>query len=274
MKKNLKRWHLIFILAGLLAGGIFTALVVMLPLPGMIPVLMYHFIGTDMDAKMNKNYVSEASFEKQMKWINRLGYKTLTLEEYAQIWQGKRKPQGKEILVTFDDGHHTFENQAYPALKKHKIHCAMFLISDRAGQGLYGSMPEGVIKKLWSEGHLSYGSHSKTHPYLTQMSSEQMVEEIKGSKLSLEAMLGLPMKAFAYPYGDVNPPVAEEVRKAGYDIAFTTSYKKVRSKQLPAHLAIPRVKISRSADNWFVFWAKVSGLYQFFKGYPPAASSR
>ena len=43
-------------------------------------------------------------FEKQIKLINRLGYKTLTLEEFEKWKKNKIKLPYMSILITFDDG--------------------------------------------------------------------------------------------------------------------------------------------------------------------------
>jgi peptidoglycan/xylan/chitin deacetylase (PgdA/CDA1 family) len=66
------------------------------------------------------------------------------------------------------------------------------------------------------------GSHTKTHPRLTQLSIADAREEITGSKKSLEDRFGLAIDHFCYPYGDWNKAVRDLIIEAGYKTAYTS----------------------------------------------------
>ena len=55
-----------FLILPLAMAGLAFAI---MPIPGTIPVLMYHFIGTKADASREGNYVSKESFERQMGFL-------------------------------------------------------------------------------------------------------------------------------------------------------------------------------------------------------------
>ena len=84
MKKKIKKIAEFFFIVGAIAFILFWAL----PLPGDIPVLMYHFVGTELDAKMEKNYVSEKGFERQMAFLHRFGYRMISMQDYEAIRKG------------------------------------------------------------------------------------------------------------------------------------------------------------------------------------------
>ena len=235
-----------------------------LPFPGTIPVLMYHFIGTPEDARSQKNNVTREGFEHQMAFLHRFGYRVLSMKEYDEILMGHRKPRGREILITFDDGSPSFEKGAFPSLQRYRQPCTLFLISESVKKNLPASMSEEVVRKLLASGLITIGSHSKTHPFLSQMTDEQIEDEVAGSKKDLEAMFGVPIDSLAYPLGDFDARVMNAAQKSGYHFAFTTSSKKLKGHK-PNLFNLTREKISYSADNPVVFWFKISGLYQFFK---------
>lgn len=239
-----------------------------LPLPGTIPVLMYHFIGTHEDAARESNFVSRESFEKQMRFLKRFGYRVLSMEEYASIKAGRRKPQGREILITFDDGHRSFKNDALPVLKRYELPAVMFLISDSVQtggtKGYEHSLGIADVKELQKISSISFQGHTKTHPHLKELPEDQFVLELEISKQVLEAFLGKPVNYFAYPFGETDRRIMTAVEKAGYKLAFTTSFKKLEA--IPeGPYALTRNKVSVSSDNPIVFWHHISGLHHFVK---------
>ena len=78
--------------------------------------------------------------------------------------------------------------------------------------------------RRWLAGGQRIGSHTCTHPKLTELSPEQAREEITASKKKLEDWFGVPVLDFCYPSGDWNPRIADLVREAGYRSACTTRW--------------------------------------------------
>jgi peptidoglycan/xylan/chitin deacetylase (PgdA/CDA1 family) len=243
---------------------VFGILFAILPLPGTVPILMYHFIGTDQDAANEKNYVSRESFARHMDFLHRFGYRVITMEEFYDIYTGKRKPQGRELVITFDDGNPSFEKEGFPILKKYALPATLFLISESIKQGLDSSMSERTIKQMKPSGLITIASHTKTHPSLPTMSEDQIREELIGSKRDLEKLFGIPIQYIAYPFGDLDARVIKIAEEAGYRLGFTTSYKKLKQNS-EGPWSITRIKISRTSDSLFLYWAKISGIYQLFK---------
>ena len=244
---------------------VFAAAFVSFPLPGHIPVLMYHFIGTGEDALREKNFVSRDSFAQQMAFLHLFGYRVISMDDYDAIKTGKRKPRGRELLITFDDGNYTFEKEAFPILARYRFPVTLFVVSESVKRQLHGSMPADTLKRLLATGWIAASSHSKTHPFLSSMTEEQMKKELEESKKDLEEMLGVPIRYFAYPSGDLDERVIGFVQKAGYRLAFTTSHKQLK-KIREGPYALTRIKITRSSDNPLIFWFMVSGIYHGAKG--------
>jgi peptidoglycan/xylan/chitin deacetylase (PgdA/CDA1 family) len=86
-----------------------------------------------------------------------------------------------------------------------------------------GLMSWEQLRALARSGH-EVGSHSMSHAILPLVDGAQLEREITGSKLRLEAELGLPCESFCYPNGDCDERVAAAVRRAGYLRAVTTAW--------------------------------------------------
>lgn len=234
----------------------------LLPLPGTIPVLMYHFIDTPERAAQEKNVVSRQSFEKQVKFLHRFGYRVLSMQAYEDIRAGRRKSQGREVVLTFDDGNYTVAEQAIPVLKPYEMPVTLFLISAALEDGRNGSMKKETALELAQYPWITMESHSRTHPFLSSLSDDQLKAELSGSKQDLEELLHRPIDYIAYPSGDLDARVLTATQNAGYKLAFTTSAKKL--KGLPeTGFSITRVKISRTSDCLALYWIKVSGIYEW-----------
>jgi len=80
------------------------------------------------------------------------------------------------------------------------------------------------VKRLAEEG-MTIGSHTVTHPVLSSLSGEEILEELASSKAALEQRLGRRVMLFAYPFGGLEhfDGISQSlVERAGYKAAFTT----------------------------------------------------
>ena len=75
------------------------------------------------------------------------------------------------------------------------------------------------IRELAGGGLIEVGAHTVTHPVLSTISVEAQRDEIRNSKLELEAILEKPVTSFAYPYGqrgDYTSATVKLVREEGF----------------------------------------------------------
>ena len=81
-------------------------------------------------------------------------------------------------------------------------------------------MTEQQLREL-PEDLVAIGSHTMTHPLLVATDKDQVREELVGSRVKLEKMLGREIKTFSFPYGAFNRNVIALCREAGYQRVFT-----------------------------------------------------
>ena len=113
------------------------------------------------------------------------------------------------------------------------------------------------------QGLVTFGGHTRTHPYLSRLCRAAAEDEILGSKARLEEMLGTRVRHFAYPFGSPDSFTAETVeilKRGGFASALTTSRGPCR-QGTPLH-ALPRILFDGSVGGRVVA-ARLSGLWLF-----------
>lgn len=106
-----------------------------------IPVICYHNIGTKKEINAVKDedkqwIINNCFFEKQIKLISRLGYKTLQLQEFEKWKKGEIKLPYKSMLITFDDGFLNVYKYAMPILKRYNINATVFIEGNRVNNNV------------------------------------------------------------------------------------------------------------------------------------------
>ncbi len=195
-------------------------------------ILIYHAFASDGEPP-NRYTVTLSSFTSQMSWLRRLGYRVISLEEYARCLREFRLPPERSIVLTIDDGYLDNYRMAYPVLKRFNLAATIFLISskmgktndwDKADEGELVSRPIfswDQTREMLAAG-VSFGAHTRTHPFLSAVSPEQVCIEIEGSKEDIERELGVPVQVFSYPHGDYTPSIQAQVEQAGFMAAVTS----------------------------------------------------
>jgi peptidoglycan/xylan/chitin deacetylase (PgdA/CDA1 family) len=90
------------------------------------------------------------------------------------------------------------------------------------------TMNKEELLQLADGGLMEIGAHTRHHPMLPGLSFERQREEIHTNKRELEAMLGKPVTAFAYPNGRATADAKQLVREAGFEYACTSLHDVVR----------------------------------------------
>lgn len=202
-------------------------------------ILMYHNIAEPPSGKDPVGlYVSPRMFRFQMWYLKAAGFRVVPLNDIADFINGKSADK-KIAALTFDDGYQDFYENAYPVLRAYKFPSAVFIVSDLVGkENAWDYRNVNVRKSLmrWETIHrlkkegVTFGSHTRTHPFLSRLSPEAAIDEIYNSKLQLEEQLQLQVDFFCYPYGDYNAQTTEAVKQAGYKLAVTTKRGLVHKK--------------------------------------------
>jgi len=183
-----------------------------------IVVLNYHKVD-NMNISLS---VLPADFDKQMEYLKENNYHTITPDDLYDSLENQKELPENPVLITFDDGYVDNYKNAYPILKKYGFKATIFVIT-----GFMDVQPNYITwnqaKELEANG-ISIESHTVNHKSMTELSNEQLWQELTQSKKALEEHLGKEIKYIAYPTGTYNLHIAQMVKDAGYKAAFTIKY--------------------------------------------------
>lgn len=256
MRKYLKRVLIGFLISLLIAAiGFF----IWVSDKHVVPILVYHHI--DGKAELDLTTVSPKSFDQQMAYIKKNGFEVITFDELVSAIKEGRKVSPKSVVITFDDGNEDNFTQAFPILKKYGFSAMFFLPSDLIGKK--GFMTWDQVRVMVQAG-MEIGSHTQTHIYLpTYPSLDRVIEEIRGSKKTLEKELGIEIEYFCYPSGGFSEAIKNLLKQEGYKGACTTNRGLDRYNKDVYELKRIRMKDNNTSN--FDMWAKLSGYYNLFR---------
>jgi len=170
---------------------------------------MYHWIKDDTgDYPYPENMVKIDELKKQMEYLKENNYDVIFASEINKV-QHYKKP----VVLTFDDGWQDVYNIAFPYAKELNMKINMYVITDFVGTPGYCTLEQ--LKEMKESGLVEIDSHTLSHPYLAQLSEEQVKKELEESKAYLKENLGIESLVICYPSGSQNTMV-QNVAKENY----------------------------------------------------------
>lgn len=201
-----------------------------------VPVLNYHFIYLEGESCDEMICHPESQINEQFAYLSANKVFTLTTKELGQFISGEIRLPKKSILLTIDDGARA--EKFIPFLEKYKINATLFLVSS------------WYPKETFTSNYLELASH--THDMHTNgvcpmgqgggircLSEDKIQADLKASRETLNNT-----EAFCYPFYEYNDYAVEQVKKAGFKLAFIGGNKMVTKDTNP--YLIPRYVIYKN----------------------------
>lgn len=196
--------------------------------PRLPRVLMYHSISQPPAGEYTAlECTSPERFRAQMRYLERHNLRGVSMRDLRMAMSVGNA--GGLIGLTFDDGYEDFLYTAIPILEQFGFSATLFVVSGMLGKEnswKHQGGPRPRLKLLGAEGvravaerGMEVGCHTMSHPRLSGLSTEALIEEISDSRQILSEVVDTPVEGFCYPYGDLDRSAARAVRKAGYDYA-------------------------------------------------------
>jgi peptidoglycan/xylan/chitin deacetylase (PgdA/CDA1 family) len=183
---------------------------------------MYHAVSPEHDA-FGTHTVSPAAFSRQIAWLC-AHYPLARLSELPALL--RTSPCGtRHVVVTFDDGFQSFLEHAYPVLERWRVPVTQFVPT--AFLGRFNVISAGDLVLLHREGLVDVGSHTVDHLNMRSLSLSEARRQAVESRRQLEALLDVPVRSFAYPFGQwqhFSASTSRVLAEAGYDIAVTSCW--------------------------------------------------
>jgi peptidoglycan/xylan/chitin deacetylase (PgdA/CDA1 family) len=121
-----------------------------------------------------------------------------------------------KVALTFDDGPSRWTPLVLDLLREHKARATFFLIGARVREH-----PDRA-KQIVAEGH-EIGSHTLTHPRLTEISEDEIRSEIAGGLDAIQEVLGERPRIFRAPGFHAGPRELAIVEELGLEAVFADS---------------------------------------------------
>jgi len=161
------------------------------------------------------------------------------------------------LEITTDSSDSSIYTDFAPALRDHGLTATIFILPLALGET--DTLTWDQIRELDRTG-FTIGSHTLTHPWLPDLTDEEMTCELCASKFLIERELGHTITAVAYPYGAFDAKVQRIAKQCGYTRAYTTA----PGRWVPDDdlLASKRVYVNESMlKNPALTWLSLSGFY-------------
>jgi len=221
-----------------------------------IPILMYHQVTPNVHPDFVPYSVTPRTFKIHMQILELFRFTPINLTQLENYRNGKSLLPKNPVMITFDDCYQECIDHAVPILEEKGFTAVFYMPTDYAGRSSHWIVPElGVefpiinwetVKRLDSSG-FQIGSHSMSHPYLTNLSSKECFNELRGSRNVLEDRLGHEIVHLAYPYGYLDERVKSIAAESGYQTACSTIEQIAKMHDDP--LALPRINIHGYYSN-------------------------
>lgn len=124
------------------------------------------------------------------------------------------RAKGKLPLITFDDGHRSNYEQAFPLLERYGLKGIFFVLAGCVSKDEKFITWEQA-RQMAASGH-RVESHGWSHRLLTQCNAPELEVEVNRSKQELEDRIGVGISSISAPGGRWDGGVADACARAGY----------------------------------------------------------
>ena len=209
------------------------------------------------------------AFQRQLKLLRHYG-DFISVDDAVAALQSPGGIGGRYFCLTFDDGFKNWFTNAVPILTESDVPAAFFLPTKYIGLDLEGDWEQikPFYERSWTQygGYFDFlnwdecrqmaaagftlGSHTHSHPRLTNLQPAEAELELSLSKAIIESELGQPCRHFCCPWGKPNKdfdPVLHPnmAQRLGYVSFLTTE----DGLNLPGHSAFRIARTSSTASQ-------------------------
>ena len=216
-----------------------------------VAVLGYHGVLPNKINTSNDNLIIDMEkFEKELKLLKKLGYDSMTLDEFYCWKNGDCKKKHKSVLITFDDGYQNNYDYAFKLLKKYNMNAVVFCVGSYTMSDNGVSMNLETIKNSYKEyPNIEFASHSYDLHYEGDKDYDTVDKDAK------QMLKIIDSQYFAYPYGVNNKDYIKALKDNNYKMAFTFGPGEEHRKAdlLDNNYTIPRLNISKDMSLFKFF---------------------
>lgn len=234
-----------------------------------VPILSYNKIGE----QVNWYWISEETFDNQMRALKEAGYTTVSLEDVMDYRRGKKQPPEKPIVLTFLNGWRNHKDIVDPILARYGFKATNFIPPHFIGgdsswdphdkDPVIPHLTWDEIREMEASGRWDFQATGNEHTDL-RLTSPHI--ESRLAKERIEQELGKTPRFFAYPYGAGTDEfhIRKAIWEEGYEAAFAL---REGFLSLEDRYAFPRFDMHhsihtdryREPEEWYLFGSHYLG---------------
>jgi len=218
-----------------------------------VPILMYHRITDQPHPALSRWAISPAAFERQMDFLRRRGFHTMSMQQLVEARRRGRPLTGRPVILSFDDAYVDFLEHGLPVLRRRGFGATVFTPTSHIGgvatwDSRFGApapiMDTAQLSEIASLG-VELGSHLHTHTRVDELSFDDLLQEALESRRILSEIAGAPPEVVAVPYGFLDRAALSILRTAGFELVATTD--EGTASSLHAGRVVPRLEVSHGS---------------------------
>jgi len=179
-------------------------------------VFMYHKFGV---SKYPSTSITIDQFDAHLKEFSKAKYSVKPIEFIIDtIINDGNLPQNT-IGISIDDADRSFYEVGWPKFKERGIPVTLFVNTSTIHENNKNYLNWNEIRELKDEG-VSIGAHSHNHYHMSDLSIDEVKNEIEiSNKIFLRELGGIP-SLFAFPYGEANIEIINLLKEYKFKVAF------------------------------------------------------
>jgi len=164
-----------------------------------VPIVAYHSVADRHDHLVAHLSLPVAAFERQLRFLSRRGFQTVTLHEVHDFLRTGAPLPPRSVALTFDDGYLDNWVHAFPLLKKYGMKATVFVVNEFVDPGercrptlddvwagrlpaqdlrrqtaWWGHMSWAELRAMRESGLVDVQAHTRTHTW--QFVSDRIVD--------------------------------------------------------------------------------------------------
>jgi peptidoglycan/xylan/chitin deacetylase (PgdA/CDA1 family) len=157
--------------------------------------------------------LAEEEFARQLEYLRSEEWNTISVQQLLEFLKNKIPLPEKSLIMSFDDGNQTDFTIAFPLLEKLGFRATFFVTSDFIDKS--GHLSKSQIVRM-SQAGMEFGSHGKTHRFLSTLNEKELKTELQESKTVLEDLISKEVGLLSLPGGYYSFKIREVARDADF----------------------------------------------------------
>ncbi len=179
-------------------------------------VFMYHKFGID---KYPSTSVTLDQFDSHIVEFSKEKYSVKSIEFIMDTIINDGDLPENTIGISIDDADKSFYEIGWPKFKKNKMPVTLFVNTSTIHKNNKNYLNWDQIRQLKKEG-VYIGAHSHSHYHMSDLSIEEVRDEIETSNNIFLRELGEIPALFAFPYGEANEKIINLLKEYKFKVAF------------------------------------------------------